>query len=171
MSCGLALRSADTTYSRVWIWRTRYSNLGGLGTGIGEGNEGVKCGRGQSCFAAEDKEVEVDVDSSTASTPSSSPGGSPDQSTCTLPSSLSANGDEGEIKGPIYGTREIQGIGGVVKKKLITSVRVGACVKEWDEERETGTFLKREREGRERSWCSWCWRIIPGGVRDEHYVP
>src|SRR5690348_10556066 len=43
--CGKDLRNADTMYVRGWSWRTRYSHyLGGVGTGAGEGNEGVECG-------------------------------------------------------------------------------------------------------------------------------
>ena len=40
---GVALSSADTEYRRTWTWRTHYSTyLGGLGTGIGQGNEAVR---------------------------------------------------------------------------------------------------------------------------------
>ena len=28
-----------------------------------------------------------------------------------------------------------------------------------------GKFLVREQEGRARSWCGWCWRVVPG-VKD-----
>src|SRR4051812_2156915 len=42
--CGQQLKSADTLYLRGWTWRTKYSHyLGGVGTGAGEGNEGVQC--------------------------------------------------------------------------------------------------------------------------------
>ncbi|MCJ1308693.1 hypothetical protein MMC25_002347 [Agyrium rufum] len=59
--CGRTIPNADSSYKQVWLWRKRYSSdLGGLGTGIGEGNEGVICARGTQCLAAEDKEYEKD---------------------------------------------------------------------------------------------------------------
>jgi hypothetical protein len=64
--------------------------------------------------------------------------------------------------GPGYARHEIEGIGGVVKKKLVRMVLVGACVTEWEDEKEQGRYLVREVEGRTRSWCGWCWRVIPG---------
>lgn len=65
-----------------------------------------------------------------------------------------------------YMRHEIEGIGGVVKKKLMTVVRVGACVTEWGDEKAQGKYLVREYDGRSRSWCGWCWRVVPG-VKDE----
>jgi hypothetical protein len=50
----------------------------------------------------------------------------------------------------------------VVKKKLVKMVKVGACVPEFGDEKEKGKFLVREADGRARSLCGWCWRIIPG---------
>ena len=35
--------------------------------------------------------------------------------------------------------------------------------KQLDEE--MGKFLVREQEGKARSWCGWCWRVVPG-VKD-----
>ncbi len=64
--------------------------------------------------------------------------------------------------GPGYTRHEIEGIGGVVKRKLVRMVWVGACVTEWEDEKEPGRYLIREVEGRTRSWCGWCWRVIPG---------
>ena len=84
---------------------------------------------------------------------------------------LVANGDPSIISGartgrsplgPGYARHEIEGIGGVVKKKLVKMVWVGACVTEWEDEKEQGRYLVREVEGRTRSWCGWCWRVIPG---------
>jgi hypothetical protein len=53
-----------------------------------------------------------------------------------------------------------------VKKKLLRMVKVGACVPEWPDERAKGDILGREVQGRVRSWCGWCWRVIPG--RKDH---
>lgn len=64
--------------------------------------------------------------------------------------------------GPGYERHEIEGIGGVVKKKLLRMVKIGACVPEWDDERQKGDLLGREVRGERRSWCGWCWRVIPG---------
>jgi hypothetical protein len=52
-----------------------------------------------------------------------------------------------------------------MKKKLLKMVRVGACVPEFRDEKETGKFLVREVDGRARSFCGWCWRVVPG-VKD-----
>ena len=59
-------------------------------------------------------------------------------------------------------THEIVGLGGKVKKKIKKIVRVGAIVKEYDDERGSGRILKREQDGAVRSWCGWCLRVIPG---------
>ena len=41
-------------------------------------------------------------------------------------------------------------------------VKVGACVPEWEDEKNEGRILRREVQGAARSWCGWCWRVIPG---------
>ncbi|KAK7185873.1 uncharacterized protein CC84DRAFT_1222411 [Paraphaeosphaeria sporulosa] len=143
--CGQHLKNADTMYVRAWTWRTRYSHyLGGVGTGAGEGNEGVECGRGAQCLAARVVEHEVDCN---ASDPAYS--GSP---------------ETGERwTGTSYYAQEIEGIGGVVKMKLKKQVRVGECVKVYEDERDKSIrWLEREVSGRLRSWCSWCERVVLG---------
>ncbi len=66
-----------------------------------------------------------------------------------------------------YERHEIEGIGGIVKRKLVRMVKVGACVPEWSDERGSGRRpLDREVKGDMRSWCGWCWRVIPG--QDDH---
>ena len=66
-------------------------------------------------------------------------------------------------RGPGYERHEIEGIGGVVKRKLTRTVRVGACVPEYLDESGMGnTALQREVSGIKRSWCGWCRRVIPG---------
>ncbi|PBP15336.1 sulfate transporter, partial [Diplocarpon rosae] len=72
------------------------------------------------------------------------------------------SGNSGQMLGPGYARHEIEGIGGVVKKKLVRMVKVGACVPECGDERDAGTFLVKEQEGVARSWCGWCWRVVPG---------
>jgi hypothetical protein len=60
-----------------------------------------------------------------------------------------------------YDRHEVEGIGGVMKKMRVRMVKVGACVPEWDDERAKGEILGREVQGRRRSWCGWCRRVIP----------
>lgn len=146
-SCGTGVHD-DTIYIRCWTWRTRYSTyLGGLGTGIGEGNEGVKCGRGECCLAAKEVEEEIDSD-----------GLESEQVTKDF-DTVSGAGRPKMNTG--YMTQEIEGIGGVVKKKVKKRVKVGAVVKEYEDEREHGHYLSREQKGVNRSWCFWCSRVIP----------
>lgn len=165
--CGRSLRSTDQEYEGIWKWRTRYlPSLGGLGVGIGEGNRGVPCGRGSSCLAAIEVEQETDCDAedarefeenSRAGSPASSPGNS-------IFGGASPNTSERNLSlGPGYARHEIEGIGGVVKKKRVKMIKVGACVPEFGDEKAQGRYLVREMEGRARSWCGWCHRVVKGG--------
>ncbi|MCJ1387988.1 hypothetical protein MMC18_000832 [Xylographa bjoerkii] len=147
--------NADTAYKRIWTWRTRYSTyLGGLGTGIGEGNEGVKCGRGDRCLAAKDIEMEIDC---AADGLSSLVWVDAFQGESTVEESWI---DPGEKAG--YLTQEMEGIGGVVKKKIKKRVKVGKTVREYEDEREKAEYLGREIRMENRSWCGWCDRVILG---------
>ncbi|RDW60969.1 hypothetical protein BP6252_12352 [Coleophoma cylindrospora] len=159
--CGRSLRSSDSEYEGIWKWRTRYlPSLGGLGVGIGEGDRGVPCGRGASCVAAREVESEIDCDAEDArEVYSPSP---PSSSGSTPVSSPPRGGFGGAGMGPGYSRHEIEGIGGRLKKKLVLMVKVGACVPEFGEEKEAGRFLTHEKLGKARSWCGWCWRIVPG---------
>jgi hypothetical protein len=81
-------------------------------------------------------------------------------------------GDESALTGsnkPGYLRQEIEGIGGVVKKKVKKKVRTGATVWEFEDERESGNYLEREASGVQRSWCGWCNRVIMGEQDREHY--
>lgn len=142
------MRNADTMYVRGWSWRTRYSHyLGGVGTGAGEGNEGVECGRGTDCLGAkvvEQETCEQEVLDALAAADA-------------LPESPD------RWRGTSYLAQEIEGIGGVLKVKHKKQVRVGECVKLYEDEREKAVqYLEREVTGNLRSWCSWCERIILG---------
>lgn len=145
--CSQSVRTADTTYLRGWVWRTRYSKCGGIGAGLGEGNEGVECGRGGECLDAQkvEKEIECDCDELAA-----------------IEAELESNGVDGRTwSGSSYTTVEVVGIGGRVKKKVKKSVMVGGIVKEYEDERLMKVdFLKREQEKQNRSWCSWCDRVV-----------
>ncbi|KAJ5477938.1 hypothetical protein N7530_003447 [Penicillium desertorum] len=162
--CGMALRSNDTTYRRVWAWRTRYSTYlgGGLGTGIGEGCQGVKCGRGESCLAAQEIELEVDCEADEGS----GSGSDSSRTASPAPPSFGHEGagvptDSHDDEEPGYFRQEVIGLGGVVKHKSKKRVNVGACVVEYEDERETGNYLEREEKGLYRGWCGWCSRVIP----------
>ncbi|KAK6437313.1 hypothetical protein LTR95_006489 [Oleoguttula sp. CCFEE 5521] len=146
--CGLSMRTFDTTYTRGWAWRTRYSACGGIGAGIGEGVEGVECGRDRDCLAAHElyKELECDADELAA---------------------IEAEMSQAELEGRLwlgssYTTQEIVGIGGRVKRKVKKRVMVGDVVKEYEDERSSNTYLQREQNGANRSWCSWCDRVVLG---------
>lgn len=180
---------------RIWRWRSHYGEvLGGLGTGIGDGDRGVICGREKDCCAAKEVEQEVDCDAadakdgdfaSWADLMSVSPGSpsSPGPPSIHHTNGGGGNSSTGHSGNPLdavledfrhertpspqlrsgYQRHEIEGIGGVVKRKLVRMVRVGACVPEWKDERGVGKrALSREMEGDTRSWCGWCWRVVPG---------
>ncbi|KAL2829034.1 hypothetical protein BDW59DRAFT_41318 [Aspergillus cavernicola] len=165
--CGQKLRRNDTTYRRVWTWRTRYSTyLGGLGTGIGEGCQGVKCGRGEKCLAGQEIELEVEceADESMANSPPEYGyhfGHRFEQPHASSHNHTHGKWEDPEEDEPGYLRQEIIGIGGRVKQKAKKRVMVGACVVEHEDERDTGEYLTREEEGAHRSWCGWCWRVIP----------
>ncbi|KAG5952528.1 hypothetical protein E4U53_000661 [Claviceps sorghi] len=190
--CGRSIRGADNEYQSIWRWRTQYGEvLGGLGTGIGDGDRGVICGREAACLAARDREHEIDCDAQdardngtapwvneqpvwmTTTTPSppalavsASPAGSPFGPATPLGALIEEDRHDRTPSpqlGPGYERHEIEGIGGRVKRKLVRMVRVGACVPEWDDERGCGSCaLASEVKGSARSWCGWCCRVIPG---------
>ncbi|PNY28402.1 Uncharacterized protein TCAP_01662 [Tolypocladium capitatum] len=191
--CGRNIRGADHEYQRIWRWRNQYGKvLGGLGTGIGDGDRGVICGREEDCLAARDREQEIDCDAEDARdngttwiapwiaelpSPASGTGTTPPVAANAFPfggtgTPVSTLIDEFRHEnertpspqlGPGYERHEIEGIGGRVKRKLVRMVRVGACVPEWDDENGVGSrVLVPEVRGCTRSWCGWCWRVIPG---------
>ena len=90
------------------------------------------------------------------------PAGTPGQQLMVAESAASRRTPSPGTLGPGYARHEIEGIGGVVKTKLVQMVRVGACVPEWEDESASGNVLGREVSGSLRSWCGWCWKVIPG---------
>ena len=163
MPCGAKLAEADTRYRRLWTWRTRYTtDHGGIGTGIGEGNEGMQCARGADCLGAQCVEVEFECPVSSSPSPSGSPSGH------GYGNSSDSEGEETPIKDKEdagYWTQEFEGLGGVVKKKFRKRERVGGTVREWEDESRGGEMLRREKMGEDRSWCGWCGRVVV--ARDE----
>lgn len=160
-TCGHNLRANDTTYKRVWTWRSRYSTHigGGLGTGLGVGNQGQKCGRGDHCLSTSTSCVSwVEIDCSDGSLVDSD-GEVLSTSRVGTPIGDRHGSPAPAVNKPGYFSQEIEGIGGVVKKKVKKRVKVGATVWEYDDERMSGKYLEREVSGRERSWCGWCDRI------------
>ncbi|RMZ87966.1 hypothetical protein DV736_g4819, partial [Chaetothyriales sp. CBS 134916] len=160
--CGHNLRTNDTMHSRAWTWRSRYSTHigGGIGTGLGLGDQGQKCGRGQYCLETGPEGVSwVELDCCSG-------GDEHEAWASSLSGTLMALGDRPssspQSKRPGYFQQEIEGIGGVVKTKVRKRVKVGATVYEYEDERRTGKYLERESSGRERSWCGWCGRVCLG---------
>jgi hypothetical protein len=147
----LPLRAADNDYTRGWNWRGRYSTyLGGLGTGIGEGIEGVQCGRGHLCLAAKVVEQELDCDAEVL------------QAMQDEAEKVASEGTGRSWQGTSFAVQEMEGIGGVVKKKSKKLINVGAYVAECEDERDgKRPYLEREVQGKVRSWCAWCERVIP----------
>lgn len=83
-------------------------------------------------------------------------------------SSGSESGDGGGESTPLaekeeagYWRQEVEGLGGVVKKKFRKRERVGGTVREWEEESRGAEILGREKSGQERAWCGWCARVVP----------
>jgi hypothetical protein len=114
----------------------------------------VQCGRRSSCFAAKLVEHEVERDDHASET------------------SDSESSSTGTVRGRTWSgggfeVQEMEGVGGVVKKKIKKMVRVGRWVQEYEDERDGLSnegrvrVLEREIEGRNRSWCAWCERVIP----------
>ena len=165
-SCALSRPGEDTTYRRIWRWRTRYSREG-IGTGIGEGTEGVKCARGPACLAAQ--EIEVELDCGPDEEPLATPLEQVQASDVPPLEMMSGAGDSGsgtpthDDRGEAgYMRQEIEGIGGVLHGKVKKRVRVGRPVREYEDERDNAKFLQREERRDRRAWCGWCDRVIPG---------
>ncbi|PNS18109.1 hypothetical protein CAC42_4068 [Sphaceloma murrayae] len=127
--CARHQRSEDTKYLRGWNWRRRYSHTG---VGIGEGEQGVACGRESRCLAVREVEVEIDADQ------------------FQMPFEVLGT-DNLRWGTTSYQTQEVEGIGGVVKKKVKKRVNIGHVVKEYEDEREGGEYLHRERINQIRS--------------------
>lgn len=121
----------------------------------------MKCGRGEGCLAALEIELEVDceADESSSDTGSNSAGHSPP--THASHHELVSATDSHDDEEPGYFRQEVIGLGGVVKHKAKKRVMVGACVIEYEDERESGRYLGREEGGSHRAWCGWCSRVIP----------
>lgn len=162
LSCGHNLRANDTTYRRVWTWRSRYSTHigGGVGTGLGVGNQGQKCGRGDQCLETGSSSISwVEIDCSESHGEDSQ-----EQSLSRIGTPVSEQSGPGmNSSRPGYFQQEVEGIGGVVKKKVKRKVKVGATVVEHEDERkDPRRYLEREATGKERSWCGWCGRVCLG---------
>jgi len=119
----------------------------------------VKCGRGESCLAAQEIELEVDCEADEGSGSDTGSSGSPPGQSYFHESGVSTDSHDDEEPG--YFRQEVIGLGGVVKHKSKKRVNVGACVVEHEDERETGNYLVREEQGLHRAWCGWCSRVIP----------
>ncbi|KAL2888851.1 sulfate transporter protein [Ceratocystis lukuohia] len=178
-SCGQGNNSADSLYHRLWSWRLQYGEIiGGLGTGIGDGDRGVICGRESRCIGAKEREYEIDCDAEDRRTPSPTISGSgsgsgsgsssPQLGLSHAITTLDSASAQLQLqvptarKEPGYSRHQIEGIGGQLQTKLVRMVRVGASVPEWSDERSSRAILAKEIKGETRSWCGWCCRPIPG---------
>lgn len=157
---------------------------------MGEGDQGQKCGKGENCADATEIEVEIDCSAELGTSPVEGPDGKAVSTGIggmmgrTSGDRRRVEGNEAgweepkgrekleifkswidkndrPIEGPGYYHQEIEGIGGVVKKKVKKRVRVGATVQEFEDERETGRYLDREEKGLLRCWCGWCDHVVP----------
>jgi len=122
-----------------------------VGTGIGDGDRGVICGRESQCSGAKEREQETDCDAEDAQNDETNPWSGSASSSTNNPSQR-----------PGYARHQVEGIGGRMTNKLVRMVKVGQCVTQWEDEKRDDLILAREVEGRSRSWCGWCWRAIPG---------
>jgi hypothetical protein len=122
------------------------------------------------CLAATNRENETDCDAEDlreAADASTSEVGSLGASSSSSGSLFATENElsrtpSPSYRGPGYARHEIEGIGGVVKKKLVRMVKVGACVPEYEDEKARNDIMSREISGKVRSWCGWCWRVVPG---------
>lgn len=145
--CGQALRRSDERYIFVWTWRERYSAyVGGMSTGIGEGLEGEQCGKQTTCLAAQEVEFEIECN--------------PRDRAQDFCAQARTGGKGRSWTEPGYGQQEVEGLGGVMKRKFKQTHQMGGLVEEYEDERVNGSWLKREQEGLNRSWCSWCGRVV-----------
>lgn len=148
------------TANSLWKWRNQYGEvLGGLGTGIGDGDRAVICARDNRCVAARQQEQETDW--TTLHAADHHAHGGPTHSSRAPPRAAQGPRPKAFL-GPGYDRHEIEGIGGEIKTKRLCMVRIGACVPEYEDERRAGSVLTRETSGQLRSWCGWCDRVIPG---------
>ncbi|TQS39109.1 hypothetical protein Golomagni_00370 [Golovinomyces magnicellulatus] len=168
-ACAQKIRNADTEYQSIWRWSVRFlPSLGGLGIGLGEADRGVSCGRGENCARAREVKLEIDCDAEDAREINDK------NSRLNFgPILCSPNGQSHGQMRPGYHRHEIEGIGGVLKKKLVKMVKVGACVSSsgssndtWSDgrnlsDKDMENILEGEIQGTSRSWCSWCQKIIP----------
>ncbi|POS85850.1 hypothetical protein EPUL_001540 [Erysiphe pulchra] len=155
--CGRSIRNADQEYLSVWKWSTRIlPSLGGLGIGLREANRGVSCGLGEKCSRAREVVLEIDCDAEDARENHIS-NRSENQNSTRFADKLR----------PGYNRHEIEGIGGVMKNKLVKMVKVGECVSGSEKDgKDDDNILALEIQGELRSWCSWCHKVIP--ANDEY---
>lgn len=147
----------DAGHRQLRAWGSWYSaNLAGNGIGIGEGNPGVTCARQTACLGAQEAGVETVLGAAPHEILSAEAVERFDGSPGVKPSFY-----DGESR-PGYFVHEMEGIGGVVKKKLTNYIRVAKVVQEFEDERDRSKLLQREIKGETRSWCGWCDRVILG---------
>ncbi|KHJ33033.1 putative sulfate transporter [Erysiphe necator] len=156
-TCGQSILNADQEYQSIWRWSRRIlPSLGGLGIGITEANRGIYCGFGDHCSKAREVELEIYSDAEDA------------RDKYFFNRSEDLNGTSYIDKSrPGYNRHEIEGIGGVMKNKLVKMVKISECVSGIEADgKDNDNVLALEIEGKLRSWCSWCQKVIP---RNDEY--
>lgn len=129
--------------------------------GVTDAERGIPCGREANCLAAVEKEVEIDSAGERTPSPFPSATASSSASASTSASPLPFLSDLDEPRSG-YNVHEYKGAGGRVTNKTVVGIRVGRSVPEWHDEKASRRILGREVDGLVRSWCGWCWRVIPG---------
>lgn len=148
----------------------------------------MKCARGADCLGAMEVEVEFECHATAAAGAGGRSGNSSSSSlgedgsasggggggggdhagdtaaTLVSPPAVRQGGHDSPSakEGAGYWNLEVEGLGGVVKKKVRKRERVGGTVRESEEECRGGEVLRREKDGGERAWCAWCHRVVPG---------
>ncbi|KAI9813183.1 MAG: hypothetical protein M1826_002546 [Phylliscum demangeonii] len=173
--CAKSIQLSDTINQRVWTWRSKYSHYMGLSRvspSIGDYLEGVKCGREEACLASREVEVEVVCEGPRGPAgPGHGSFGTGAGAEGAKPADGKKKANDADGDGAVdaeagtghtldgadkhdaetgYLRQEIEGIGGVVKRKTKTTRGVGAVVHEWEDELQKGDFLGREIRGQER---------------------
>lgn len=124
-----------------------------MDVGVTDVERGIPCGREADCLGAVEKEVEMDSAGEKTPSPAFA------AVTSSWPPPPVPPLSDPDRSG--YSVHEYEDASGRVSNKTVVKVRVGRSVPEWHDEKAKKRILGREVDGRVRSWCGWCWRVIP----------
>lgn len=141
----------------------------GASGGIGDGGDGVECGLKGLCLGR--RAVEVEHEACRLQSQSNDAVEILDQDPswtllCRSGSNPSHQNRDNSHGG--YASREVVGLGGAIKQKVVEINFIGANVDEGDHRgtSDQGTVLAAEAAGEARAWCSWCQRLVPAKSDD-----